>query len=221
MGLVVINVVGLTPRLLEHMPRVRRVGEDGFNATLDTILPAVTCSVQSTLVTGELPTQHGIVGNGWYFRDLGEVLLWRQHNRLVQAEPVWEAARKQRPEFTSANVCWWYAMGMTTDMVVTPRPIYYSDGAKEPDCYTYPPELHDRLTGEFGTFPLFNYWGPTANIRSSQWIASAAWSILTRDRPDLMLVYVPHLDYDLQKFGPDAPEAAAASGASGPNFCRS
>jgi len=211
MGVVAIDIVGLTPRLLEHMPAVRRVAEDGWQADLETILPAVTCSVQSTLVTGELPTKHGIVGNGWYFRDLGEVLLWRQHNRLVEAEPVWEAARKQRPEFTSANVCWWYAMGMTTDQVVTPRPIYYSDGAKEPDCYTYPPELHDRLTGEFGTFPLFNYWGPTANIRSSQWIASAAWSILTRDRPDLMLVYVPHLDYDLQKFGPDAPEAAAAA----------
>src|ERR1700744_1567395 len=106
MGLVVINVVGLTPRLLEHMPRVRRVGEDGFNATLDTILPAVTCSVQSTLVTGVDPTEHGIVGNGWYFRDLGEVFLWRQHNKLVQAEPIWETARKQKPSFSSANICW-------------------------------------------------------------------------------------------------------------------
>ena len=211
MGVLAVDIVGLTPRLLEHMPGVRRVAQDGWQANLETILPAVTCSVQSTLLTGELPTTHGIVGNGWYFRDLGEVFLWRQHNRLVQAEPVWEAARKQRPQFTAANICWWYAMGMTTDMTVTPRPIYYSDGRKEPDCYTYPPELHDRLETDFGTFPLFNYWGPTASIKSSQWIASAAWSVLTRDRPDLMLVYLPHLDYDLQKFGPDAPEAAAAA----------
>ena len=109
----------------------------------------------------------------------------------MQAEPVWEAAREQRPGFSAANICWWYAMGMTTNMTVTPRPIYYSDGAKEPDCYTDPPELHDRLTDDFGTFPLFNYWGPTASIKSSKWIASAAWSIVTTDRPDLTLVYLP------------------------------
>ena len=211
MGVLAIDIVGLTPRLLEHMPGVQRVRDEGWGANLETILPAVTCSVQSTLLTGELPTKHGIVGNGWYFRDLGEVLLWRQHNRLVQAEPVWEAARQRRPGFKAVNMCWWYAMGMTTDMTVTPRPIYYSDGRKEPDCYTDPPELHDRLTSEFGTFPLFNYWGPTASIKSSKWIASAAWSIVTTDRPDLTLVYLPHLDYDLQKFGPDAPEAIAAA----------
>ena len=168
MGVLAIDIVGLTPRLLEHMPGVQRVRDEGWGANLETILPAVTCSVQSTLLTGELPSKHGIVGNGWYFRDLGEVLLWRQHNRLVQAEPVWEAARRQRPGFSAANICWWYAMGMTTDMTVTPRPIYYSDGAKEPDCYTDPPELHDRLTDDFGTFPLFNYWGPTASIKSSE-----------------------------------------------------
>ena len=211
MGVLAIDIVGLTPRLLEHMPGVQRVRDEGWGANLETILPAVTCSVQSTLLTGELPSKHGIVGNGWYFRDLGEVLLWRQHNRLVQAEPVWEAARRQRPGFSAANICWWYAMGMTTDMTVTPRPIYYSEGAKEPDCYTDPPALHDRLTDDFGTFPLLNYWGPTASIKSSKWIASAAWSILTTDRPDLTLVYLPHLDYDLQKFGPDAPEAIAAA----------
>jgi predicted AlkP superfamily pyrophosphatase or phosphodiesterase len=211
MGLVVIDIVGLTPRLLAHMPRVRRVGEEGFNATLDTILPAVTCSVQATLVTGTDPTDHGIVGNGWYFRDLGEVFLWRQHNRLVQGEPIWEAARAKRPGFRTANVCWWYAMGATTDLTVTPRPIYYSDGRKEPDCYTDPPELHDRLTSELGTFPLFTYWGPTAAIPSSRWIAAAARSIIARDAPDLTLVYLPHLDYDLQRFGPDAAQAVAAA----------
>jgi predicted AlkP superfamily pyrophosphatase or phosphodiesterase len=209
--LVVIDAVGLTPRLLEQMPRLRRIAEEGFQAALQPVLPAVTCSVQATMLTGVDPTEHGIVGNGWYFRDLGEVLLWRQHNRLVQAEPVWETARRARPGFRAANVCWWYAMGATTDLTVTPRPIYYADGRKEPDCYTYPPELHGRLTGQLGPFPLFRYWGAMADITSSAWIAGAARSILDRDRPDLTLVYLPHLDYDLQRFGPDAPQAVAAA----------
>lgn len=207
--LLVVDVVGLTPRLLEEMPRLRRLASGGSQAALETVLPAVTCSVQSTLLTGLPPSGHGIVGNGWYFRELGEVFLWRQHNKLVQGEKVWETVRRTHPGYTVANVCWWYAMGATTDWTVTPRPIYYADGKKAPDCYTRPPELHDELVRELGDFPLFQYWGPTASIRSSEWIVAATRKLMPR--ADLTLCYVPHLDYDLQRFGPDAPEAVAAA----------
>jgi predicted AlkP superfamily pyrophosphatase or phosphodiesterase len=209
--LVVVDVVGLTPRLLAHMPGTRRVGTDGFTANLETIFPAVTCSVQSTLLTGLPPRDHGIVGNGWYFRDVGEVQLWRQHNALVAGEKVWAAARRAAPGYRVANVCWWYAMGAATDITVTPRPIYHADGRKSPDCYTWPPSLHEELTGELGPFPLFTYWGPTAAIDSSRWIAAAARRIMAAHEPDLTLVYVPHLDYDLQRYGPDGAEASAAA----------
>ncbi|WP_194821099.1 alkaline phosphatase family protein [Micromonospora sp. S-DT3-3-22] len=209
--LVVLDVVGLTPRLLAHMPRLRAVAEQGFSAGLGTVLPAVTCSAQATLLTGEQPSGHGIVGNGWYFRDLGEVLLWRQHHALVGGEKVWQAARRVEPGYTVANVCWWYAMGADVDWTVTPRPIYYADGRKEPDCWTDPPELRDTLTDALGTFPLFTYWGPGAGLPSSRWICRAAERILADHAPDLTLVYVPHLDYDLQRFGPSSPRAAAAA----------
>jgi predicted AlkP superfamily pyrophosphatase or phosphodiesterase len=208
MSLLVLDVVGLTPKCLPHMPNLRRMAEPGFTAALDTVFPAVTCSVQSTFLTGLLPNEHGIVGNGWYFRELGEVFLWRQHNALVQGEKLWQATK---PGTRVANVCWWYAMGADVDLTVTPRPIYHSDGRKSPDCYTFPPDLHDRLTGKLGDFPLFQYWGPTASIRSTRWIADAARQLLEEDHPDITLVYLPHLDYDLQRFGPDGPEAAAAA----------
>jgi predicted AlkP superfamily pyrophosphatase or phosphodiesterase len=207
--LLVIDVVGMTPQLLEHMPRVRRVGESGFRAELGTVLPAVTCTVQSTFLTGSLPREHGIVGNGWYFRDLGEVLLWRQHNALVRGEKLWDVVRRVRPGLRVANLCWWYAMGADVDTTVTPRPAYHADGRKSPDCWTWPPELHDRLTADLGPFPLFDYWGPTASIASSRWIVEAARGVMPDH--DLTLVYVPHLDYDLQRFGPDSPEAAQAA----------
>jgi predicted AlkP superfamily pyrophosphatase or phosphodiesterase len=209
--LVVLNVAGLTPRLLAHMPRLAAIAGTGFQAELGTVLPAVTCTVQSTLLTGATPREHGIVGNGWYFRELGEVLLWRQHNALVGGDKLWHAARRAHPGYTVANICWWYAMGADVDWTVTPRPIYHADGRKEPDCYTYPPELHDELTAELGPFPLFTYWGPGAGLPSSRWICRAAEQIMTRHHPDLTLVYVPHLDYDLQRFGPSAPQAAAAA----------
>jgi len=209
--LVVLNVVGLTPRLLDHMPRLAAIADTGWRAELGTVLPAVTCTAQSTLLTGATPREHGIVGNGWYFRDLGEVLLWRQHNKLVGGDKLWHAARRAHPGYTVANICWWYAMGADVDWTVTPRPIYYADGRKAPDCYTSPPELHDELTAALGPFPLFTYWGPGAGLPSSRWICRAAEHIMTRHHPDLTLVYVPHLDYDLQRFGPSAPQAAAAA----------
>ncbi|MFG2039245.1 alkaline phosphatase family protein [Dactylosporangium sp. NPDC048998] len=206
--LVVLDVVGLTPRLLPHMPNLSRLGAA---VPLEPVLPAVTCSVQSTFLTGETPAGHGIVGNGWYFRDLGEVLLWRQHNALVGGDKLWHAARRAEPGYTVANVCWWYAMGADVDWTVTPRPIYYADGRKEPDCYTYPPALHDELTARLGPFPLFTYWGPNAGLASSAWIARAAQQIMADKNPDLTLVYLPHLDYDLQRYGPSDPRAAAAA----------
>src|SRR5215203_3984515 len=211
MTLVVIDAVGLTPRALTHMPRLRRLAAAGFQARVDPVLPAVTCSVQSSFLTGLEPTGHGIVGNGWYFRDLGEIFLWRQHNKLVQGEKVWETARRAKPGFRVANLCWWYAMGASTDLTVTPRPIYHADGRKSPDAYTYPPQLHDNLTGPLGDFPLFQYWGPTASIKSTKWIADAAKIVLDNEQLDLLLVYLPHLDYDHQRFGPDAPESVEAA----------
>jgi predicted AlkP superfamily pyrophosphatase or phosphodiesterase len=205
--LVVLDIVGLTPRLLAHMPRLAAVADRGFQAPLGTVLPAVTCSVQSTFLTGETPAGHGVVGNGWYFRELGEVFLWRQHNALVGGDKLWDALRRRRPGSTVANVCWWYAMGADVDWTVTPRPIYYADGRKEPDCYTDPPSLHDELP----PFPLFNYWGPGAGLASSDWICKAAEQIMAAHNPDLTLVYVPHLDYDLQRYGPSSPQAEKAA----------
>jgi predicted AlkP superfamily pyrophosphatase or phosphodiesterase len=210
--LVVLDVAGLTSRLLAHMPRLAALARDGgWQAELSPVLPAVTCSMQATLLTGALPSEHGIVGNGWYFRGLGEVLLWRQHNALVGGDKIWDAARRRYPGYTVANVCWWYAMGARVDWTVTPRPVYHADGRKDPDCYTQPPALHDELTQALGTFPLFDYWGPRAGLASSAWICRAAEHIMARHSPDLTLVYVPHLDYDLQRYGPSAPQAAAAA----------
>ncbi|RIJ76199.1 alkaline phosphatase family protein [Nakamurella silvestris] len=206
-----LDIVGLTSRALAQMPRLSRLAGAGRQVHLDTILPAVTCSVQSTILTGKMPSEHGIVGNGWYFRDLGEVFLWRQHNRLVQAEKVWETARSVDPAYSSANIGWWYAMGATTDVTITPRPIYHADGRKSPDAYVRPPALHDQLTSQLGEFPLFQYWGPTASIKSTAWMVAATRQVIRERNPNLAMAYLPHLDYDLQRFGPNSPEADRAA----------
>ncbi|MEV6746759.1 nucleotide pyrophosphatase/phosphodiesterase family protein [Streptomyces sp. NPDC051080] len=207
----VLCTVGLTPRLLGEMPHVAAIGQEGFTARLDTVFPAVTATVQATLTTGLLPRDHGAVANGWYHRDHGEVMMWRQHNALVGGEKVWQAARKQDPDHTTAYLCWWWAMGADVDTVLTPRPVYHYDGRKSPDCYTKPAGLRDELTARQGEFPLFSYWGPTASIASTRWIAGAARHVVDTRRPDLSFIYVPHLDYDLQRYGPDSPQAVRAA----------
>jgi len=202
----VLNVVGLTPALIgEHTPALRAFRDAYALRPLRTILPAVTCSVQSTFVTGKLPREHGIVGNGWYFRELSQVWLWRQSNQLVSGDKLWDEAKRRDPAFTSAKLFWWYNMYSSADISVTPRPMYTADGRKLPDVYTEPPELRDELSAALGMFPLFNFWGPRANISSTSWIAKSAEHVVEKSAPTLTLVYLPHLDYDLQRFGPNDP----------------
>ncbi len=201
----VLNVVGLTADLLRHAPNLSALAARGGQRPIGPVWPAVTCSVQSTYLTGLLPAEHGIVGNGWYFRDLSEVWLWRQSNRLVAGEKVWEAARKRNPAFTCAQLFWWYNMYSSADLSVTPRPCYPADGRKIPDIYTQPAELRTELNGRLGPFPLFRFWGPATDLSSSRWIADCALQVSRSRRPTLNLVYLPHLDYDLQRLGPEHP----------------
>lgn len=200
----VLNVVGLTPALIgPDTPRLAAFANSGRMASVQTVWPAVTTTVQSTYLTGAWPSRHGIVGNGWYFRDECEVKFWRQSNKLVQAPKLWEVARKADPAFTCANLFWWYNMYSSADVAVTPRPMYPADGRKLPDIWTHPAGLRTSLQQELGTFPLFHFWGPATSIRATQWIADAAVSVDQSHSPSLSLIYLPHLDYVLQKAGPD------------------
>lgn len=201
---VVINVVGLTKRLIgQHTPCIKSFLECGKSAVIKPVLPAVTCSAQSTYLTGKWPSEHGIVGNGWYFKEECEVKFWRQSNKLVQHEKIWEKLKRGNPDFTCCNMFWWYNMYSTVDFSVTPRPNYLADGRKIPDVYSHPADLRDTLQAELGTFPLFHFWGPKTSIKSSQWIADATLRTDELHNPTLTLVYLPHLDYNLQRHGLD------------------
>lgn len=206
---VVLNVVGLTTQLIgEYTPFLERWQQRGKTTLIQPVLPAVTCTAQATYYTGVNPDQHGIVANGWYFREECEVKLWRQSNHLIQAPKIWDKARSLDPEFTCANLFGWYNMYSSVDYAVTPRPLYLADGRKIPDIYTEPMELRDWLNSELGEFPLFNFWGPNTSVKSSQWIADAAKQIELKYSPTLTFVYLPHLDYCLQKIG-NKPQAIA------------
>src|SRR5262245_31016135 len=198
----VLNIVGLTPRLLgPSMPRLSLWATQGRTAQIKPAFPAVTCTAQADYLTGRYPNEHGIVGNGWYARDDCEVRFWKQSNALVRSPKVWDVARSEDPSFTCANLFWWFNMYSSADYSVTPRPMYPADGRKVSDVYTKPGDLRVELQTALGTFPLFEFWGPRAGIRSSEWIARAATHVDRKFDATLTLIYLPHLDYNLQRFG--------------------
>src|SRR5262245_58657214 len=209
---VLVNAVGLTPRLLPLAPRLHALAKSGWVIPLRDALPAVTCTAQATMLTGQSPERHGIVGNGWLYRDTGEVRIWQQSNRLIQAEPFYATARRRaaargRP-FKSAKLFWWFNQGAAVDLSVTPKPHYGIDGNKVFAIHGTPEGLTERLERTLGPFPFATFWGPMAGLPCTQWIAAAAACVLLDDRPDLTLVYLPHLDYDPQRFGPTGCDVA-------------
>jgi predicted AlkP superfamily pyrophosphatase or phosphodiesterase len=207
---VVLNVVGLTSGIVKSAaaPNLARWATGAALARIRPAFPAVTCTAQSNYLTGRYPTTHGIVGNGWYAREDAEIRFWKQSNKLVQAPKIWDRAREIDPTFTCANLFWWYNMYSTADYTVTPRPMYPADGRKLPDVHTAPGSLRDELQSKLGTFPLFSFWGPKASIESTRWIAESAKHVEQKFSPTLSLVYLPHLDYNLQRVGPGDPAAA-------------
>ncbi len=207
---VVIDIVALSRNLIGgHTPFLQEYIKNKAVTPIRPVLPAVTTTSQSCYVTGKWPSGHGIVANGWYDRQDAEVRFWKQSNHLVTSEKIWDIARRQDPGFTCAKMFWWYNMYASVDYSVTPRPQYHADGVKAPDCYTHPAGLRDELQEQLGQFPLFNFWGPNANIRSTRWIADASLYVDRKYDPTLSLIYLPHLDYCLQKFGPDTDKISA------------
>lgn len=204
--LAVINIVGLSKSLIgPHTPQLAEFMEKHGGCAYAPPFPAVTCTGQSDILTGTSPAGHGIVGNGWYDRESAEVRFWKQSNHIVRGGKIWDALRGEFPGFTCAKLFWWYNMHSTADWAVTPRPLYPADGRKVFDIHTQPMEMRGELKKKLGAFPFPSFWGPAAGIASSEWIAESAKRVELEHAPSLGLVYLPHLDYCLQKDGPEAP----------------
>jgi len=203
----VLNIVGLTSSLIgEHTPRIKAYAERFSSTQVRPAFPAVTCTAQSNFLTGTPPASHGAVGNGWYNREYSEVHFWKQSNPIVKGPKIWDELKERDPEFTCAKLFWWYNMYSSVDYSITPRPMYPADGRKFFDVYTHPMGLREEIKKDIGEFPFHTFWGPRAGIDSSRWIAESAKWVERKHEPTLNLVYLPHLDYNLQRLGPSHPD---------------
>lgn len=194
--LCILNVVGLTPRLLSFAPRLSSLGRA---RPWKSPLPAVTLTSQATMLTGLAPSDHGIVGNGWLYRDTMEVRFWQQSFSLLRGDPFYAG-------FRTAKMFWWFNQGAPVAWGVTPKPHYGCDGSK---VFGIIDRTGCDLEARLGPFPFPAFWGPAAGLSSSEWIARASALVLRERTPDLTLVYLPHLDYDYQRHGPGDPARVA------------
>ena len=192
----IINAVGLTPELLKYAPRISAAGD---SQPMQSPIPAVTCTSQATLLTGKSPREHGIVGNGWYFRDTQEIRFWQQANSLIEGEKFYEGIE-------TAKMFWWFNQSAPVKYSATPKPHYGCDGSKVFDIIDH---TQCDLVRRLGPFPFFSFWGPNAGLPSSEWIADATAIVMRENRPKLTMAYLPHLDYDFQRLPDHDPQRVA------------
>lgn len=210
-AVVLISIPGLRQKDLINMPNLLAIAARGDSAPLAPTFPALTCPVQVTLTTGKKPSEHGSVANGYFHRDKHEVEMWTAWNSAVERPQIWEVLKQKDPSITTAV---WFPLlskGAKADFICTPAPIHNPDGSESLWCYTQPTEMYGELRDAMGHFPLMNFWGPMANIKSSQWIAESAIHTMKKHQPRFYYIYLPHLDYAAQKFGPNSPEAIQAT----------
>ncbi len=210
-GILIAIIAGLSPKMArseEHCPNIASIAKSGTCVPVKPVLPAVTCSMQATYSTGLTPAEHGVVANGYYFRDTGKVELWQHSARLIKQPRIWDMLREKNPAFRTAVLFWWNALYSSADIVMNVAPIHEGN-TTIPSCYSFPRNLYDECEAALGPFPLHRFWGPMTSIESSKWIADATVKVLQDRRPDLTLTYIPFLDYSTQKFGPESRQALA------------
>jgi predicted AlkP superfamily pyrophosphatase or phosphodiesterase len=207
---VLLSIPGLRGSDLAKMPRLAGVACDGTAEPLTPSFPCLTWPVQTTLATGVGPQEHGVIANGFYHRDTGEVEMWTAWNDCVQAPQIWQRLKEHDPSLTSAVWFPMLAKGCGADYVCIPAPRHNPDGTETMWCHTSPEDLYEKLLESLGHFPLIHFWGPLASIKSTNWIVDSAVQMAGRFQPRFSFIYLQHLDYAAQKFGPDSEQAIAA-----------
>ena len=172
--------------------------------SIQSVFPAVTCTVQASFRTASPPGKHGMIANGRFYRKLGRPMFWEQSARLVEGERIWTSFRERGKRV--GMVFWQQSLGETVDLILSPAPIHKHHGGMIQTCYSKPAGLYPNLCRKLGRpFKLQHYWGPLASWKVGEWIVEAVSEILSNPElaPELLFSYLPSLDYDLQRNDPE------------------
>jgi predicted AlkP superfamily pyrophosphatase or phosphodiesterase len=207
---IVLDIVGLevshiTSGLIPSIANIsnNNGGEYGY---LKPVFPSVTSTVQTSILSGKHPNEHGIISNGLYDRDNYQVMFWEQSSKLVQTDRIWDVLKKKNPNLKTAVLFWQNTMFANSDFVITPRPLHLENGGMDMWCYSRPPNYYEEVASKIGEFDLKSYWGPFASFKSTEWISKSVEFTIEKKAPNLLFAYFPQLDYSSQKFGRNSPQ---------------
>lgn len=207
---IVLDIVGLevshiTSGLIPSIANIanNNGGEYGY---LKPVFPSVTSTVQTSILSGKHPNEHGIISNGLYDRDNYQVMFWEQSSKLVQTDRIWDVLKKKNPNLMTAVLFWQNTMFANSDFVITPRPLHLENGGIDMWCYSRPPNYYEEVASKIGEFDLKSYWGPFASFKSTEWISKSVEFTIEKNAPNLLFAYFPQLDYSSQKFGRNSPQ---------------
>ena len=207
---IVLDIVGLevshiTSGLIPSIANIANIngGEYGY---LKPVFPSVTSTVQTSVLSGKHPNEHGIISNGLYDRDNYQVMFWEQSSKLVQTDRIWDVLKKKNPNLMTAVLFWQNTMFANSDFVITPRPLHLENGGIDMWCYSRPPNYYEEVASKIGEFDLKSYWGPFASFKSTEWISKSVEFTIEKHAPNLLFAYFPQLDYSSQKFGRNSPQ---------------
>ena len=208
--LVMLSIPGLRVQDLPALPSLGSWTRTGASRRIAHSFPCVTWPSQCNVLTGCTPDKHGIIANGFFWREKAQVEMWTAWNPVILKPQIWDSLKERSPNIRTAAWFPMLAKGCGADHVCMPAPIHQPDGSEDMWCFTKPQEFYGELLEEFGHFPLQHFWGPLAGIQSSQWIADSAIRTAAEFAPDFWYIYLPHLDYAAQKQGPNSGAATKA-----------
>ena len=205
--LIVLDIVGLSKKQFEKLKpkNISKILENGSYGSFEPSFPAVTCSVQASIFSGTYPSEHGIISNGYYDDLFKKISFWEQPTNLVKKPRIWDLLKKNEPNFFTALLFLQNSLYANSNVVLTPKPLHL-ENKMVMWCYSKPENFYEKITESLGNFDLKSYWGPFSSLKSSNWIINSAKITIQKHSPDLLVTYLPHLDYTSQKFGPNSDE---------------
>ena len=207
---ILLSIPGLRKADIQRLPALKPLAAGGDVTNLVPSFPCVTCPVQVNMTTGRLPREHGVVANGFYWREKQQIEMWTAWNDVVERPQIWDMLHQHDESLTSAA---WFGLltkGAAADLICTPAPIHNPDGSESLWCYTQPTELYGTCATRWGISRSSISGVRWPGIQSTAWIADSAVLAARQWQPNFFYIYLPHLDYAAQKFGPDSPAAEQA-----------
>ncbi len=203
---IMISIDGLVPdyytaprQLGLRIPALTRMKLNGAYAEgVEGVYPTVTYPSHTTMVTGVRPATHGIVQNRVFEPPTErQTKAWYWFSKEIKTETLWSLAKKNG--LTTAAVGWPVTVGAEIDYNI---PEIW-DPSEQP--------ITGKRMAENATPGLIENALSGRNLKGDDFRTSVSEFIVTKYKPNLMLIHLVELDDVHHTFGPRTPQALSTA----------